>query len=84
MFFSSHCSQSSLEKLLDMPFSTTPFVLLAVNAFRILDGVEAHIEQNCRGDMDAGKTIRLHSLLAPDIPPSRHSAQSPSPSISYR
>lgn len=57
-FFSSHCSQSSLLKLLEMPPSTTPCqsqCQLGINLVLFV----TYVEEHGRGDMNTCQAIRL-------------------------
>lgn len=59
-FFSSHCSQSSFEKLLEIPFSTTPYEILAVLAY--CSDPYPYVEQDRRRDVHTSQTVGLEPV----------------------
>lgn len=56
-FFSSHCCQSSLVKLLEMPPSTTPYGQISIDLAS--NNGNTHIEENCRRHMNTSQTVGL-------------------------
>ena len=65
MFFDSHCSQSSLLKLLEIPPSTTPCNQVSNGVRSVVHSDhETHVEENSRGDVNARQTVGLSGLLA--------------------